>query len=143
MLVLASLAVIGTVQVSVGYGAELIAGVGLATWVAHLYAELLGEHVRLLRPLEVSEVKRAAIDGCPILASPVLPACVLMLGKLDAVAENTARLAAIVVALVQLLVIGVFVGRIAPARQSALWVFSCVTVGIGVAVVTLTTWFGH
>jgi hypothetical protein len=143
VLVLATLSVIGAIRLSVGYGADLIAGVGIATWIAHIYAELLGRHVDRHRPLERSEVGRTMIDGCPILASPILPACALLLGKLDAISQTSARTAAIVVAIVQLLAIGFLVGRVAPARRSAVWIFAAVTVGIGIVVVALTTWLGH
>ena len=43
--VLATLAVIGATSLTVGQGAEIVAGVGIATWVAHLFADLLGGHV--------------------------------------------------------------------------------------------------
>jgi hypothetical protein len=143
VLVLAALSVIGVAEVSVGYGAELVFGVGVATWVAHLFAELLGGHVDRQRPLERAELARAMVDGCPILASTVLPACVLLLGRLDAIPEKTARSAAIVVAVAQLLAIGYVVGQVAPARRRAAWIFGTVTVGIGVAVVAVTTLLGH
>jgi hypothetical protein len=143
LLVLAALSVVGIAQVSVGYGAELVAGVGVATWVAHVFAELLGGHVHLQRPLERPEVTRALIDGVPILAAPVLPACALLLGRLDGVPENTARTAAICIAIVQLLMVGVAVGQVAPARRLAAWAFGATTVGIGVAVVAVTITLGH
>src|SRR3954447_4500668 len=41
ILVLAALSVLDIRQVGLGYSAELIAGVGVATWVAHIFAELL------------------------------------------------------------------------------------------------------
>ena len=143
VLVLAALAVIKGIHISVGYGAELIAGVGVATWVAHVYAELLGEHVHRQLPLTHAEVRASFVDGLPILGSPVLPGLVLMLGKLESVSEQSARTAAILVAIAQLLAIGVLVGVIAPSRRGALWIFAGVTAGVGLAVVVITTWLGH
>jgi hypothetical protein len=143
VLVLAALGVVGVSDVALGHGAELVAGVGLATWLAHLFAELLGAHVTRHEPLHRSEVKRAAADGSPILAAPVLPAIILGLGRLDVVSSTTARIVAIVVAVAQLLLIGVFVARLSPARSGVAWSFALATVGIGVAVVALTLLLGH
>jgi hypothetical protein len=80
VLVLAALSVIGVSDVALGHGAELVAGVGVATWLAHLFAELLGNHVRHQEPLRGHEVVEDMIDGSPILASTVLPALMLGLG---------------------------------------------------------------
>jgi hypothetical protein len=50
VLVLAALSVIGVSEVALGHGAELVAGVGVATWLAHVFAEILGDHVRHPEP---------------------------------------------------------------------------------------------
>ena len=46
VLVLAALPLIDADEVSSGLGWELVTGVGVATWVAHLYAEVVGDHLR-------------------------------------------------------------------------------------------------
>jgi hypothetical protein len=143
LLVLAALSVIGISEVALGHGAELVAGVGLATWLAHVFAELLGGHVRHPEPLRRSEVIRAVVDGSPILASTVLPATVLLFGRLDVITDTAARIGAIVVAILQLFAIGVFVAGVAPVPPAARWTFAVATAGIGVAVVTLTVLLGH
>lgn len=143
VLVLAALSVIGVSEVAEGHGAELIAGVGLATWIAHLFAELLGEHIRHHEPVDRKEVKRAAIDGSPILASTLLPAAVLMLGRFDVITHQTARVAAIVVALAQLALVGAFVARVAPVPPATTWTFGLATAGVGLIVVALTVFLGH
>ena len=58
VLMLASLAVIGVSDVTEGHGVELVGGVGLATWIAHLFAELLGEHIRHDEPVDRTELAR-------------------------------------------------------------------------------------
>ena len=67
ILVLTSLAAIEPDAVESGWGWELVTAVGLATWVAHLYSEIVGDH---LLDEEAhgggSEVARAASDGAPI-----------------------------------------------------------------------------
>jgi hypothetical protein len=143
VLVLGALTVVGVSEVALGHGAELVAGVGLATWAAHLFAELLGGHVHHPEPLRRKEVSRAAVDGSPILASTILPAIVLMLGRLDVLTDATARIIAILVAIAQLLAIGAFVIRVAPARPVASWGFAAAVAGVGVAVVAVTVLLGH
>jgi hypothetical protein len=143
VLVLAALGVVGVSEVALGHGSELVAGVGVATWLAHIFAELLGGHVRHPEPLHRSEVVRSLMDGSPILVASVLPAIALGFGRLDLVSDTAARIAAIVVAVLQLLAIGAFVARVAPARPAARWTFAAATAGIGLAVVVLTVLLGH
>jgi hypothetical protein len=143
VLVLAALAVIGVSDVAEGHGVELIGGVGLATWIAHLFAELLGEHIRHDEPVDRTELARAAVDGSPILVSTVLPAAVLLLGRLDVITDQAARVAAIVVAIVQLASVGAFVARIAPVPALTAWTFGLATAGVGIVVVGLTVSLGH
>jgi hypothetical protein len=88
VLVLGALATVGIWEIEVGYGLELVGGVGLATWTAHLFAELLGGHIRDPEPLRGGEVRRALADGSPILAATVLPASALALGKLDVLRQR-------------------------------------------------------
>ena len=82
------------------------------TWIAHLYAELLGRHIVEREPLRRAEVGEAMVDGSPILFATVLPAIVLIVGRGDIVgAQGTARTGAIVVTFAQLAGIGAFVAR--------------------------------
>jgi hypothetical protein len=143
VLVLAALSAVGVSDVALGHGSELVAGVGLATWLAHVFAVLLGDHVRHHGALRAGEVGWAMAQGSPILASTVLPALVLMLGRLDVLADGAARIAAIVVAVVQLLAIGAFVGWVVPARPAAIWAFAGATVAAGTAVAAVTVALGH
>jgi hypothetical protein len=143
VLVLAGLSVIGVSDVALGHGGEIIAGVGVATWLAHLFAELLAGHVRHVAPLRPREIRRAAVDGSPILLSTIAPAVLLLLGRLDVLSDQSARLTAIGVGIVQLFAIGVFVANRAPVAAAARWSFAAVTACVGVAVVVLTVLLGH
>jgi hypothetical protein len=143
VLVLSALAVVGVSDVALGHGAELVAGVGLATWLAHLFAEVLGGRVTSNEQLHGRDIRRAAADGSPILLAPVLPAIVLGLGRVDVLTDVTARVGAIVVAVVQLLFIGVLVARISPSRRAEAWTLGLVTVAIGVVVVAVIALLGH
>jgi hypothetical protein len=143
VLVLAALGVVGVSQVALGHGVELVAGVGLATWIAHLFAELLGGHVRKVTPLHRHEVTQAMVDGSPILVATVLPAVALLLGRLDVLGDSAARLTAIALTFVQLLAIGALVARVAPARRAASWIYAAATAAMGLAVVLVTVLLGH
>ncbi len=143
VLVLAALSVISAAEVGAGYGAELVAGVGVATWVTHVFAELVGVHVHLQRPLGRHDVAEGAFDASPVLASAVLPALALLLGPLDVVTDHTARIVAIVVAMIQIVLIGILIARVAPSRDSTVWVFGGVIVVAALFVVLLTNWLGH
>ena len=142
-LVLAALSVVGVFEVSVGYGGELVAGVGVATWIAHLFAEVLGEHVRAPQPVGWSEVKRAMADGSPILVASILPAVVLLLGRLDVMSPRAARAIAIVITVGQLLAVGMLVARVANVPMRRKWLFAAATLTIGIVVVTLSVVLGH
>jgi hypothetical protein len=143
VLVLAALSVISVSDVALGHGTELVASVGLATFLAHLFAELLGGHVRHDEPLSAAEMSRVLVDGSPILLASVLPAVVLLVGRLDVVSGNTARVLAMVVGILQRVGIGAYVGRVAPGRSVARWVFTAVTAAAGLLVVGLSVLLGH
>ena len=140
VLVLGALCTITVTEVSVGYGLELVAGVGAATWIAHLFAELLAAHASKTRVLDRDEMWTAGVDGSPILASTVLPAGILMLGRIDLLPDGAARALAMVVGLGQLLAIGVLAGQLAPARRSTVWIFGAMTFAVGLGVVVVTAW---
>jgi hypothetical protein len=143
VLVLAALGTISLTQVDLGHGAELIAGVGLATWIAHLFAELLAGHARHHEPLQPAQVRSALRDGSPILLAPVLPAIALMLGRFDIVGDDAARVVAILVATLQLVAIGILVGQISPGRRASVWIYAAATSALGVLVCVLTVVLGH
>jgi hypothetical protein len=143
VLVLAALSVVGVSDVAGGHGVELVAGVGVATWLAHLFAEILGGHVEHATPRGRDEIARAAVDGSPILAATVLPALMLLLGRLDVLPDTAARVIAILLAIVQLFAIGAVVARVAPAPPATRWAFAASTASVGLVIVVLTVALGH
>jgi hypothetical protein len=143
VLVLIALSVVSVRVIGLGYGVELVAGVGMSTWVAHVFAELLAQHVHNANPLRREQVIAALVDGSPILVAPVLPAVALGLGRVGVMPNEAARILAILIGVVQLLAVGAFVARAAPTRPKARWTFAAVTVGIGVVVVIVSVWLGH
>jgi len=142
VLVIAALGVTKVNDVAAGYAAELVLGVGAATWIAHLYAELLGRHVVEVEPLRRSEVRQAMVDGSPIMLATLLPGLVLIVGRGNSSA-STVRSVALAVAFAQLVGIGILVARLAPGRPHAAWIFAAVTAGVGTVVGVATLALGH
>jgi hypothetical protein len=133
VLVLASLPLIHVSDVASGSGWELVTGVGVATWVAHLFAEVLGEQVRHAVPaLDGGRLRRSMVDGLPILLAAVVPAFVLGLARLDVVDESVALWIAYAIAVVQLVGIGAFVGMALPGART--WVYAAGTGIVGAVV---------
>jgi hypothetical protein len=143
VLVLAALAAISASDVAVGHGTEVVAGVGAATWIAHLFSELVAGHVRHTDALERAEIRRVAVDGSPILVATLLPAAVLLLGRVDLITDTAARLLAIAVAIGQLFAIGAVVAQRTTVGTSSKWLFALVTASVGIAVVVVTVVLGH
>jgi hypothetical protein len=142
ILIIAALLVVESDDVLSGWGWELVAGVGVATWVAHLYAEVLGSHVRHVEANRGRELRRAMSDGLPILLAGVLPALALLLGRLGAVAPRQALWIAVILALLQLVAIGAFVGVVSD-QPSNTWRYAAAAGLLGVAVVLLLVALGH
>jgi hypothetical protein len=143
VLVLAALAVIDVDHVSSGLGWELISGVGLATWAAHLYAEIVGDHLRHRAAHHPREIRRAMVDGLPIPLAAFLPALMLVLARLDVLDPDVALTLAIAVAFLQLVGLGGLVGYALSARTSMAWRYAAATATCGFVVVTLKVFFGH
>jgi hypothetical protein len=142
VLVLASLALLDADEVASGLGWELVTGVGVATWVAHLYAEVVGDHIRHTEAPGRRELVRAMIDGLPILLAAVAPGVMLLLGRLDVLPHRLALWAAVAVAFLQLVTVGILVGSLSDHRASP-WRFAAVSGAVGLVVVALKIALGH
>jgi hypothetical protein len=143
VLVMVALAAIDEAEVSSGLGWELVTGVGVATWIAHLFAEVVGDRVRLGSALDRSELTTAMTDGLPIPLAAVPPAVVLLLGRLEILDERTAVWLSVAVAFVQLVGVGAVVGSAVSSRGIGGWSYPALTGCIGIAVVVLKLALGH
>jgi hypothetical protein len=143
VLVLAALPLIDADEISSGLGWELVTGVGVATWLAHLFAEVVGDHLRHRSRLDRVELVRAMGDGLPILLAAVLPAVVLFLGRLDVLEPRVALWLAVAAAIGQLVGLGAFVGASVSTRGSDTWAYAVGTAVIGLAVVAIKLVLGH
>jgi hypothetical protein len=143
VLVLVALPLINADEVSTGTGWELVTGVGVATWLAHLYAEVAGDHVRRGSAVDRAGITRAMVDGLPIPLAAVLPAIVLFLGRVDVLDPRVALWIAVAVAIGQLVGLGAFVGGTVSRRGASVWTYAGATAVIGIVVVSLKLALGH
>lgn len=142
VLIIAALILVEAEDVASGLGWELTVGVGVATWVAHVYARVLGNHVRSVDALQAHQLRRAMADGFPILLASGLPAVALLFGRLDLVAPRQALWIAVILALLQLVAVGAVVGVVSEQPTNS-WRYAAIASGFGVAVVLLLVALGH
>jgi hypothetical protein len=143
VLIIAALVVVDADDVASGWGWSLVTGVGVATWVAHLFAEVLGHHVRNPKFNRGHEVRMAMTDGFPILIAAVVPAVILGFGSVGVLEPRQALWFAVGAALLQLIGLGVFVGVVVPDDRSSSWRYAAMTAVLGTGVVILLVALGH
>ena len=143
VLVLAALPLIQVTEVGSGVGWELVTGVGVATYIAHAYAEVMGDHVRRRSSLDRREVARAMRDGVPILYAAVVPAVALGLGGLGVMSDKAALWVAVALSALQLVSLGLFVGWAVTPRPRHWWVYGVAAAAMGVVVVALKLGLSH
>ena len=95
------------------------------------------------RPSTAPRSRRAMVDGLPIPLAAVLPAVMLLLGRVDVLDPRVALWAAVAVAIGQLVGVGAFVGGSVSGRGASVWSYAGVTAVIGIAVVSLKLALGH
>jgi hypothetical protein len=144
VLILTALPSIHPDDVADGVGWALVVRVGVATWLAHLFAEVVGDHVRHTAAAhERAEIQRAMLDGLPILVAALAPAAMLVLGRVGVLSGRGALWAAVVVAVVQLVGLGAYVGTLATERRSERRLYAGATALFGLIVVVLKVVLGH
>jgi hypothetical protein len=143
VLVLAAIPLIDAEDVASGAGWGLVTGIGIATWIAHLYAEVVGDVLRKGSVANRAEVVMAMIDGVPIPLAAVTPAVVLGLGRLDVIDHDVAWWLAGIVAITQLTALGAYVGWIVSSRRSRAITYAVVTGLIGLFVVVVKFMLSH
>lgn len=131
VLVLAALAVVSPEDVSTGRGFWLVIGTAVSTFVAHVFAEAMGDQVKHPEPISTRTVLRLARESFPVLTSGVLPAAILLVGWWGWLEPDPAVLLADAVVLLRIAGTGVVVARLRDQRSSVR-IFAA---GIGLAVV--------
>jgi hypothetical protein len=143
VLVLAAFPLIEVDDVASGAGWGLVTGIGIATWIAHLYAEVVGDVLRRGAVANRAEITMAMIDGFPIPLAAVVPATMLFLGRIDVLDHGVAWWLAGIVAIVQLTGLGAYVGWVVSSRKLTALSYAIVTASIGLFVVVVKYALSH
>ena len=142
VLVLAALPLITPAEVESGIGWELIAGVGVATWIAHLYAEAVGDHVRQGSSLDARRFAGRWATDCQSFSLPCHPVSrspsAGSTSSSPTPPDGRRR-----VAIVQLVGVGVLVGSIVSKGRARTWSYAAATALLGVGVVAIKLMLGH
>jgi hypothetical protein len=94
--------------------AELIAGVAATTivfWIAHVYAEVLGNRLQGEHAVSWANVRAASNHEWPIVEAALPPVLALLLGVLGILDTDSAVNVAIAVGILELFLWGIAVGR--------------------------------
>lgn len=118
ILVLASLVALYPDDVETGRGLSIILGAALSTFIAHVFAEMLGHQVRAPEPLTWSSASGQARNSFPILSSGLVPTGIAVLGWLTAVSGDFALAVAEAVVLLRIAATGVVIARLRNERSS-------------------------
>jgi hypothetical protein len=120
-----------------GFGIELVLGAGLATWVAHGFAELVGEQLRQDEQVDRADLRRVALVGSPILGASILQALALLPGRLEWISARAALWIAFAVGIGELVAVGVVVAYARRARPAQMWRFALGIAAVGIVVVAV------
>ncbi len=142
VVMLAALAVVDPEEVEDGWGLELVVAVGVATWIAHFFAELVADQIRHAHLPDRGARIRDLSNGTPVILATLLPAVAIGLGRFDAVEADTAIWAAIGLALVQLFCVFLVVGSVSRDRRGT-WLYALATTALGLVVVAIKIALGH
>ncbi|AOW92185.1 hypothetical protein BFN03_04245 [Rhodococcus sp. WMMA185] len=100
ILVLAAL--IPVTQSQETLGIAIVVGTALSTYLAHTFAESVGQTLRLNRSLTSTERRKELRDGLPILTSAAVPCAILATAFLGWLQPTTAQLIAEIVIIVRI-----------------------------------------
>lgn len=114
----------------------LIATAGVF-WLAHVYAGLLAFQLRERRRPTRAEAAAVLDAQWPLVQAGILPTIVLLLGTAGIVADRAAQVAALVVCLVELGLLGIVVARAGGARGALVLVSGAISLSFGLVVIAL------
>ena len=128
VLVLAALVVATTAEVTAGRAFWVVLGTAASTFIAHVFAEIMGDQVKHPRQITVRQVLELARESWPVLTSGLIPAAILLVASLELIDPTVAILIAEGVVLVRIAATGIIVARLRDERSSVR------LLGIGIAV---------
>lgn len=105
-------------DLSHGHGTLLILGVSASTYLAHVFADVIGHQVRAGKGLERADLWHEIRDSLPVLTSGLVPAVLLLLGGLHWIPGRAAILGSEAYLLLRMALIGLLVERLQTERPS-------------------------
>jgi hypothetical protein len=122
----------------------VLAGVSVVVlWLAHVYADGLGESLKLGRRVTVAELSSIARREYSVVLAGVLPLTSVLLGAAGILAGRTAVVLALWLGVAALTVQGIRYAQLERLGRGAAIVTVGVNVGIGLALVALEVFIAH
>jgi hypothetical protein len=112
-------------------------------WIAHVYADGLGESVALGRRLDMRELEAIARREFSILLAVVLPALALVLGAVGIIRESRAIWLSLAVATATLAAQGIRYARVERLGPLAATLTIAVNLGLGLSIVAVKVFLAH
>lgn len=133
-----------TADVATSQAFWIVLGTAISTFVAHVFAEVMGSQVRSTGPPSWRELLKLARESLPVLTSGVIPAAVLLLGYLGVLSAGPALTIAEAVVLIRIAATGIIVARLRNERSSLrLLLIGVAVAGVGLAVSLLKVYLTH
>jgi hypothetical protein len=127
-----------------GHGTLLVLGVAASTFLAHVFAEVIGHNVRAEQPLTRAELWHELRDSLPVLTSGLIPAALLFAGGLGWLPDRAAVVTSDIYLFVRMALIGLMVERLRSARPSARTLLAGVMLAVAAAAISaLKIALGH
>ena len=121
----------------------IVVGTAVATWLAHAFSALVGVHVRERRPVNREEVATELRTSWRIVTA-AFPAAVVLVGSgLFGYPVRTALSAGIVLAVLQLVAVGVLAGTRAGSSRFGALAYSAAATVIGLSIVAMELVIHH
>jgi len=106
-------------------------------WIAHVWSALLGEQIHHGHRVSLKHVQTIAKSEWPLIEASLAPVIALLLGWIGVIDESKAEDLALAICVIQLFGWGLYVGRRAYDRWSAVLLSGLVNGLLGLAVVSL------
>ncbi|WP_305789830.1 hypothetical protein [Symbioplanes lichenis] len=115
----------------------LVLGVAASTYLAHVFADIVGHNVRSELPLTRADLGHELRDSWPVLTSGLIPAALLLAGAWHWLPERAAIVTSEVYLLLRMALIGLLVERLRSGRPSARTLLAGVLLAAAAAGVSL------
>lgn len=144
IIVFATLVPLGNGSAEHGHALKLVAGVAASTYLAHVFAEIVGHHARAGESMTREEIVHELRDSQPIVSSALVPALLFAGAWPGWYSEETALLISEIYLLVRLAAIGLLVQRLRDAKPSFRTLLSGLLLGaVAAGIALIKVVLGH